>query len=478
MTNVRAIYDKAYLVKCLAWIAAIVVAMRASGGAGFVIVVPLMLFAFAQRKTEGMFFWLLTTVAMLMGNNNLMPKDMVFGLTQRGLLLLAGTISLTRALTSRSSLLAPFKFIFVYLLFMLLPSTLGWSPIISYLKLFLFSVIYLAYVGMVDRVRVEKADLSSRLRSVMLAFSIFFILGSVFLIPFPGIGMMNMEEIERNPNVVSLFMGMTRHSQSLGPIVSALSVILFADLLFTVQKADKIYLLLLVCCPILIYKTASRTGMGSYLLGMMFVFHIFLKARGVVSGGWKSRVSTGIMIGLIMLFVVSVFTVDMGGVVRNYLLKGGEERMELSLDNVIASRQGLVDSAIVNFKEKPLIGNGFQVRKSMQYEKRNTLASIMSAPVEKGVWVSAVLEEGGICGFLIFFIFLWWAIWGSVKCKAYCAASCLFVFTLSNLGEFVFFSMSYTGGFVWALIFMGLALDIQRQKAERWKIACYNARLW
>jgi len=37
---------------------------------------------------------------------------------------------------------------------------------------------------------------------------------------------------------------------------------------------------------------------------------------------------------------------------------------------------------------------------------------------------------------------------------------------LTNLGEFSFFSMSYTGGFTWAMVFMGLALDIRKMKDE------------
>ena len=91
----------------------------------------------------------------------------------------------------------------------------------------------------------------------------------------------------------------------------------------------------------------------------------------------------------------------------------------------------------------------------------------MSAPIEKGVWVAAVLEEGGAIGWCIFVFFLLSSIFGAIKAKAYIGASCLFVVTLSNMGEFTFFSMSYSGGYTWAMVFVGLALDMRRMKDTR-----------
>ena len=38
------------------------------------------------------------------------------------------------------------------------------------------------------------------------------------------------------------------------------------------------------------------------------------------------------------------------------------------------------------------------------------------------------------------------------------------MFAVVNLGEFNFFSMSYTGGFEWALVFAAVILDGQRMK--------------
>jgi len=91
---------------------------------------------------------------------------------------------------------------------------------------------------------------------------------------------------------------------------------------------------------------------------------------------------------------------------------------------------------------------------------------ILSAPIEKGVWVTAILEEGGIIGWIIFVMFLCACITKSIRRRAYIGASCLFVFTITNLGEFTFFSMSYAGGFCWAMVFVGLALDLRKMEDE------------
>ena len=139
------------------------------------------------------------------------------------------------------------------------------------------------------------------------------------------------------------------------------------------------------------------------------------------------------------------------------------------MTQVISSRQGLMDAAIHNFKKSPLLGNGFQVSEEMQNLKSKGMA-VLSAPIEKGVWITAVLEEGGIVGWLIFVTFLITCITKSIKRRAYIGASCLFVTMLTNLGEFSFFSMSYIGGFTWAMVFVGLALDLRKMGDENEEI--------
>lgn len=50
--------------------------------------------------------------------------------------------------------------------------------------------------------------------------------------------------------------------------------------------------------------------------------------------------------------------------------------------------------------------------------------------------------------------------------RAFIGSAALFVLVISNCGEFTFFSMSGMGGVFWAIIFVGLALDAQRERPQ------------
>ena len=466
-------YDKKHLFKCLMWIGIVLGLMRATGGAGFAIVIPFVFYCALARKTESLFFWLLMAVCTLVVNPHLVPKGGGFALMQRGVMLSLGCIMAINVMAyPLHGVIRPYVGMMFYILFMALSSAQGWNPKISYLKLLLFTLVYFAYVGVSNQVGINPQVSSRRIRSVMLSMAILFILGSLALVPFPGVSQMSAADFEFGmvdlSSFTSLFMGMTSHSQCLGPIVSVLSVILLGDLLFSIKKADPIYIILLCCCPYLVYLTSSRTGMGACILGQMFVLWIFMNARGQGSR-WKSRVMTFIMVMLSSIIVAFAFVPSAQDRVSKFLMKTSDDDVAITTEGITSSRMGAVNLALYNFKKKPLLGNGFQVSEEMKFQKKEGL-SVLSAPIEKGVWVTAVLEEGGIIGWVIFTTFLFACVVKSVKRRAYIGASCLFVYTVSNLGEFSFFSMSYLGGFGWAMVFTGLALDLRKMEDENEKI--------
>lgn len=450
------------------WIAVTFGLMKATGGAGFIIVVPMVLYALMTRKTESLFFWLLVSVCAIIVNPYVIPKGSIFGMTQRVLMLVLGFCMTANVLAYvKHRVMKPYLGILLYLAFMFIPSLVGWCPKISFLKLILFTVVYFAYFGVANQVGINPRVSSKRIRSVMLSVALLFTAGSVALLPFPGLSQLKAEDIIAQggsmEGMTSLFMGMTSHSQCLGPVVSSIAVVVFADLLFSIKKWDPLYVLILFCCPILIYKTSSRTGMGSFLLGMAFVGYLFLIARGV-RRRWRQKALSVLMTILTLSLCVLVFMPAVREGAVRFALKFQGEGTKLETENIISSRQGLMDRAIYNFKKSPLIGNGFQVSDAMKGMKMEGFA--LSAPIEKGVWITAVLEEGGVIGWLLFVGFLVSSILISIKRRAYMGAACLFVCTLTNLGEFTFFSMSYTGGFTWAMVFVGLALDIRKMKDE------------
>ncbi len=473
MTQTNAVYDKKWLIGCLLGVVAMCVAMKATGGAGFVLIFPLVLVAFGRNRPELMLYCLVMTAVITVLNAVVAPKDVVFSLSARAVYFLVGVVLTLQIVGQRySRVTSPLLSLLFFIVYMAIISSVGWQPMISYLKLILFVVVYMALYGVGTAVATRPNVRPERVRSVLLAFATFVLVGSVIVIPFPAISQMNVavyfQQYGHLPES-GLFQGVTFHSQTLGPMVSILSVLLFADILFSLRRWDKFYVLLLLCAPILIYKTGSRTAMGTWLAGLFFVFFLFMNTSGRMVGAvWKRRTLTLLAIGGILGGVVLLATPGMRAAVARFALKYTSEgsSLEVNTETLMVTRQGLVNSQLANFAESPWIGNGFQVSKELGEKDYSSWTQYLSAPIEKGVWVTAVLEEGGIFGMLLFVLFLLIAFPLLIARKAYLGVSALFVFVVSNLGEFTFFSMSANGGIMWAMVFAGLALDAQRLRQQ------------
>lgn len=463
-------YDKKSLIRYVAIFAIIILMMKFTSGIGFAVMIPLVLIALSTGRNEDLLFYLMVTGTVVVGNTFFFPKSSTFFLIQRGIIAVLSVLLGSKIFGRRLPIaLKPLWGLVAYVIYMVVPSSLGWSPMVSYLKMFLFLLCLFAYIGVVTHILTTRRIRQDKLRSILLAFGIVYILGSTLLIPFPAISQLTGEDyanaVAAGRHVTSLFTGMTNQSQCLGPVISILSCFLLGDLLFAVRRWDKLYVLLLSCCPILIYKTSSRTAMGTYLIGTVIVLFFFMKARGITSK-WRSKALGAITsLGVLALLVASMSSGVRQGAL-NFMLKWGDETKasDISVEALASTRQGLVDSALKNFKKSPLYGNGFQVSENMSRYKARSIKDVLSAPIEKGVWVTAVLEEGGVAGFVIFLLFLLTCWIMLTRCHAYLGCSLLMTFLVSNFGEFSFFSMSYIGGFMWAMVFMGLTFDCVRNR--------------
>lgn len=461
-------YDVKELVRDIAMVVAVTILMKITGGAGFFVVIPFAVKAIATNKPAKALFWLLLTVIMITGNATLIPKSSAFSIEQRLLMFIVGGMMMAKIFGGKKNpIAAPFLLLYAYLIYMCLPSAFGWAPLISYLKILLFWFVFSAYLGVARQAGEARLNLSPKIRSAVLSFAAFFIIGSVLIIPFPSLSLM------RNWNITaevvyynSLFQGMTMHSQCMAPVTASLAALILTDWIFALKRFDRLYCTMMASCPILLYKTSSRTGMGTFLATILFVLYLFSQSRGIKQR-WKSRVMSVAM--TVIICAASAFIMTSAGRqgVKKFVLKGAGESTELSAETVTASRQSLVDLAIYNFKQSPFIGNGFQVNYETGQGVRKSLSEYLTAPVEKGVWVTAVLEEGGVVGFVFFVAFVLACFIVMIRRRAYCTVSTFFALLMSNLGEFTFFSMSYTGGILWAIVMAGLALDLQRLQQER-----------
>lgn len=465
------LYDKKFIYKCLAGFVAMMIAMKSTGGAAFIAIFAIFIAGASKRDAVTLLYGLSMSMAMLVGNSYLMPKGSIFGLAQRSSMLLLSLMLVAQVFGQRKDRsLTCFSLMFLYLIYMLAVSFVGWCPMISLLKLILFTSVFLAFIGVAVTVANSRKNLTIKVRSMFLCVAIFFLVGSVFLIPFPGISQLTgeayMEALKSGADLTSLFTGMTYHSQSLGPVVAAIGVALFADLLFSIKRPDKLYIALLLCVPILLWKTSSRTAMGTFIVGVLFCTQMFLSARGIKSR-WKGKVTSALlMIAIFLSFMVLVLPSAREkamGFIMKY--KGSQvTSKEMNMEDLLVTRQGRWDEGIANWKRSPVIGNGFQVSESMI--GMNVGFTTLSAPVEKSVWISAILEEGGVFGLSIFLIFMVTCIIVLKSTKCYVGLTCFVSMMTINFGEFTMFSMSGIGGFVWAMVFIGVMIDIRRRKDE------------
>lgn len=473
-------YDKRTLWRTLTGFVMISLLMKFTSGAGFAVVAALGLAAVAHGNMRWMLWTLIVSNCVLLGNSFFFPKEsIVFAISHRMMLVLVGISMMTKMFgKAKSGAIAPFLLILPFLIYMIIPSMGGWAPLISILKLLLFSTVFIGYAGCANSALESVNDETRFLRGMTVAATAFFIFGSLILMFFPGIGYMGAEEIASNKayraeieagHVVSLFKGMTWHSQTLGPLMSIFCVFLVGDMLFNIQRTDKLYLAMVCVCPMLVYRTSSRTAMAVLICGVAVMVLMFLN-KGGIERSWRAKVASICGIVAVPVLVCVFMIPEVRQEMIRFSLKytqGNQQRLVWDTKEVISTRQGLMNHAMYNWRKKPLIGNGFQVSEEMQYEKRRGLGDILSAPIEKGVWVTAVLEEGGIIGMTLFCIF-WISAVLTLWVGGYCATSAMLLsLIVMNMAEFTMFSMSGAGGFIWCLIFVMSILEGRRVNEER-----------
>lgn len=465
-------YDKGTVVRYLLTAAVTIALWKVTMGFGAVLVSILVISAISRDKPIEMMFWVLFMTLSSGGNRQVFETNVVSVMIVRATLLLLTFILSTRLFGGgrEARLITPFWGIMVYAIWECVVSLQGFQPIVSYLKLILFFCVFFAMFGVANTVNRSTRTNAKLLRSAILSLVIVIIFGSVLLIPFPSISLMTDKaalEAMLAGEVTSLFQGMTSHSQVMGPMAGIMGTFIFADLAFSIKKWDKLYLALLLCCPVLIYKSSSRTGMGTLIAGLGMTTFLVMLARGL-GAHWKGRLTMAVNTFVLIGAIAVVATPNMRDKIAQFALKWspttGAEKV--TMEEVMSSRQAKIDIALDNFKRKPLLGNGFQVSEEMAFEKRSGIAAYLTAPIEKGVWIYAILEEGGVVGMILFCGWLVVLFLLLIKRHAYIGASVFFAFLTANLGEFSLFSMTYVGGFYWTLTFAAICLDVQRMKSS------------
>ena len=426
-----------------------------------------------QKKVEFSFFAVMLLVALAIMNPIFFVKDRSFYMiTRLSLLVLAVGLGIK---TSRQPtwFLRPFSLLYAYMACIMVTSFWGWAPLISFLKAVLFLVFMLALIKGVAAVVQKGVDIRF-VRAGMLAIACFFILGSIAVIPFPSVGKsLAMTNISywmidaTAADIQGLFNGLTWHPQTLGPTLAMLNAFLLSDYLCNFKRRHWLYRVLLAGIPVLIFMSSSRTALFSYLISILSVV-LFFQSERHVPGSKRQRVLiVCILLGLAGTMVLS-FHPRTSARMHAFLRKSRDPDMPAQgttvSESLMASRMGMFEMGWANFLDRPLFGNGFQVSPAMKGYNFFEHGFVFTAPVEKGVLLTMIFEEGGLLGAFLFLSFLI-ALYSTYRRLAFtCFLSTFTVFLGLNSGEAAFFSTSGGGGILWMTCFCAMLMDIHRHR--------------
>ncbi len=320
---------------------------------------------------------------------------------------------------------------------------------VSMMKILSFALFSCAVVVCALSLNAKEAE---SLKVWIFSFYAVIVLLSLPIYFFPAIGF--------NRNAAG-FQGIMNHPQLFGIILSPLTAWMLCRVLITREKSAHIWWIVIVLLISLHLFSQARTGILAVALALMVAFFFGLAKK-------KSTIymSKAVMMGMLVFvfgIIAYISSGDVSDKVDEFLLKGDGSNVSSAFTH---SRGGAISSQWNNFIANPLMGTGFGVYPNGMHP--NSVSYFhgipISASVEKGFLPTAILEEVGLIGFLLFlniiyslgkFVFNDY----EVKWVAMFAA-CLFV----NLGESIFFGINGISQWFWVLI----ALCIAQGNNSKW----------
>lgn len=422
---------------------------------------------------------------MVVLNTNILPKlGMMYTMGLRfGPLLIGLTLAIHGAMvTSRQAL--PLGMILLFLLVATFSSVGGWCPEVSYLKLINFLIFFLG-IWLGTKGLQQDTQGVTILRATLLALATFLIAGSAVLLPFPGISTLNalslMSEVEdvamRNEIMreiidtggMALFCGVTSHSQALSPLLVCAFAWIMSDLLFVEGRFRWLHIVLLVLALPLLYLTRSRVAFLS-VITVLCVVYFYLPRKLALDRKVKRWLGHILLVGGVALIAASGISEARSNAISRWLRKTDDVKADQrSLSEAFtASRQGLIEMCMDDFRKSPMLGMGFQVAEYTREYARQHKGLVLSSPIEKGVIPVMVLGEAGLVGAVVFVMFVLAFYAGCTHKKLYISWSMMVVFLAINMGEATFFSPGGCGGIEWMILIVGgYALDLMLAARQR-----------
>lgn len=409
---------------------------------------------------------------MVSVNQNILPKTgTLYTLGLRFGPLFIGLALAIRGATMKNRRRLPLGMLLLYLLTSIVSSIGGWAPMISFMKIVNFAIFFMGVWLGTQSLEYDSEGVMV-LRSTFFALSLFLILGSVAVMPFPAIstlsGLKQAQEVgdiallnqmlieAAEGGALSLFCGVTVQSQTLSPMLACSLGWILCDLLFVEEKFRWPHAVLILLGLPLLYKTRSRVALMT-LLSSLLIIYFYLPRHIYLHPITRRRLGSMLMLFGALLVVGAAISELHSGAMTRWLRKTEDvESDQRTLSEAItASRQGLIEECMNDFRRNPFIGSGFQVSRYTAEYARTQGGLVLSSPIEKGILPIMVLGETGIVGEIVFIAFLISFFTAGSNRRLYMSIAMMCMLLVTNLGEATFFSPGGVGGTLWAICVVG-----------------------
>lgn len=261
------------------------------------------------------------------------------------------------------------------------------------------------------------------------------------------------------------FQGILNQPQTYGIFIAPF-VVWVTSRVFFVRRRLLLVSLLALCLWGHLFLTQARVSLVSTVVGLLaaLFFSVILDRRNIYTvRKWLLRPlsfsAICVSAALLVLFHAQAYD-SLSGFVRKGVDGTGVA------NSFMSSRGNIAMGSFNNFLESPYIGYGFGIGRSRFNIEYSSSGIPISAPSEKGIIITAILEETGIVGALIFVIFMLSIIRIIVDRNDFMIIWMVFTALATNIGEATLFSFNGYGMIIWLLVGVSLTMDSESTSQE------------
>lgn len=266
------------------------------------------------------------------------------------------------------------------------------------------------------------------------------------------------------------FQGLTNEPQALGSLLAPLvSIAVIGMISGEIDRRPAIAIASIGSVEM--WLSHSRTSLLGLFVGVGVGILVLMSSTAVKKsfGPRWARTLRVMMLGILVLGIIILNWNSVGA----FILKGSHINSS-GIPDILYSRNEQIKNGLDQFRESPVFGMGFGLN-SMDTESPTTVTSVggvpVSAPVESGFMVLALLAQTGVVGLTLFVCFLLSLVVPILRdARPVSSAAVAAVICTNLLGEVTIFSPGAAGMLVWWILCWALE-TARRDQAQRRRIS-------